>query len=233
MRQIKQATRHDQKKIEALRISEFSRSADFTLLKPEKLLWSQTDDDSIVLLILNEHGIALSTMRGVTAPDCAAAEKILKCSVPETVKFPVTIFTSAATLKPFRRRGFNQLLRLYFLKYARCNNIQTLISPVYKNAPRIKFMKKLGYKFITPETNWQKKLDPKSERQLGLLTATKIERAISVIEQCNAKLIHAYPWQGEEITSEEISSKKISSKKISSEEISSEEISCSGYTPSR
>ncbi|SLM31171.1 hypothetical protein MTBBW1_280007 [Desulfamplus magnetovallimortis] len=199
MKQIKKATEQDRKKVEELRISEFSRSTEFTLLKPEKLLWSKTDDESIVLLVLDENMTALSTMRGITVNERTEAEKILKCTVPASTDFPAIIFTSAATLKPFRRRGFNQLLRLYFIQYALKNSIKTLLSPVYKNAPRIEFMKKLNYIFITPEKNWQKKLNPKSERQLGILVCEHFEHAINIIKQNNSFLIKEYPWHGQDI----------------------------------
>lgn len=196
IRQIRQATRQDRKKVENLRISEFNRSTEFTLVQPEKLLWSKTDDKNIVLLIQDDKGAALSTMRGITVQGHAAAENLLKCTVPQDVRFPVMIFTSAATLKPFRRRGFNQLLRLYLIKCAMNNNIETLISPVYQNAPRIQLMASLGYEFIIPEKNWQKKLNHHSERQLGILTSDKFKDAIAMIEQHNAQLIGLCPWHG-------------------------------------
>ncbi len=199
MKQIKNGTRQDKSLIEELRISEFSRSTEFKLLKPDKLRWSQTDDESIVLVVIDEKDTAIATMRGITVENSTTAEKTLQCTIPETVKFPIMIFTSAATLKPFRRKGFNQLIRLYFLKYALNNNIKTLVSPIYSNAPRIDFMGKLGYEFITPEKNWQDKLNPTSERQLGILNAEKIEHAIAIIENFNALLIADYPWNGHKL----------------------------------
>lgn len=197
MRQIKRASRADREIIEQLRISEFNRSSEFKLLKPEKLLWSSVDDASIVLVVIDDKGKAIATMRGITTHSPVDADKIVQCSVPKNSQYPIIIFTSAATLKPLRRNGFNQLLRLYFLKYALSYGIQTLVSPVYKNAPRIEFMASLGYQFITPERNWQTKLHPTSERQLGILTADKFEQAISIIEKRNTQLIIDYPWQGE------------------------------------
>jgi len=196
MRQIRRALKEDKQIIEELRISEFNRSTEFKLLKPEKLLWSATDDANIVLVVFDENETAISTMMGVTVYKVRDAEEIINCSIPGIVKFPAMIFTSAATLKPGRQMGLNQLLRYYFLLYGSKTGIQTFISPIYKNAPRIKFMTMLGYEFITPEKNWQSKLDPLYERQLGLLDILKIPNALSIIKQYKKQTLDQYSWQG-------------------------------------
>ena len=197
MRQIRKALKEDKHIIEDLRISEFNRSNEFKLLRPEKMLWSEKDDTNIILVVFDENGTAISTMTGVTVYNTNETEDIISCSIPDTLQFPAMIFTSAATFKPLRRMGFNQLTRYYFLSYGLVSNIQTFISPVYKNAPRIKFMEMLGYEFVIPERNWQTKLNPLSERQLGLLEASKIPNALSVIKQYKGHIIDEYPWQGE------------------------------------
>jgi len=140
MKHIKVATGKDRTIVENLRISEFQRSTEFKLLQPEKLLWSKTDDQNIVLVVMDENMTALATMRGITVNDHTTAENMLQCSMPDTVQFPAMVFSRAATLKSFRKQGFNQLVRLYFIKYALKNNIETLLSPVYSKAPRIEFM---------------------------------------------------------------------------------------------
>ncbi|MBF0389042.1 MAG: hypothetical protein HQK71_02950 [Desulfamplus sp.] len=196
MKQVRRALKEDKHIIEELRISEFNRSGEFKLLKPEKLLWSDIDDANIVLVVFDENNNAVSTMMGITVYEAKEAEAIINCSVPDTLHFPSIIFTSAATLYPLRRSGFNQLIRYYFLLYGQKVDIKTFISPVYKNAPRIKFMKMLGYEFVTPERNWQTKLNPNSERQLGLLEASKIPEALSVIEKYRRAIIDEYKWQG-------------------------------------
>lgn len=196
MKHIRRALKEDKHIIEELRISEFNRSTEFKLLKPEKLLWSAIDDENIVLVVFDEKNTAISTMMGITVYNANEAESIINCSVPDIVKFPAMLFTSVATLKQFRRMGLNQLLRYYFLLYAEKNNIQTFISPVYKNAPRVKFMEIMGYEFVTPERNWQTKLDPLSERQLGLLDSSKISHALSIIREYKESTLEEYPWQG-------------------------------------
>ncbi|MBF0411819.1 MAG: hypothetical protein HQK70_03800 [Desulfamplus sp.] len=197
MKHIRRALKEDKHIVEKLRISEFNRSTEFKLLKPEKLLWSAIDDANIVLVVFDDNNNAISTMMGVTVHGVEEAEEMINCSVPGIVKFPAMIFTSAATLQPFRKMGLNQLLRYYFLLYGLTTNIQTFISPVYTCAPRIKFMAMLGYQFITPERNWQTKLNPLSERQLGLLDASQISNALSIIEHYKQETLDEYPWQGE------------------------------------
>lgn len=196
MKHIRRALKEDRQIIEELRISEFNRSTEFKLLNPEKLLWSETDSANIVLVVFDDNKRAISTMRGVTVSTVDEAEDMLNCSVPDSVNFPAMIFSSAATLQPFRRSGLNQLIRYYLLLYASANNIQTFISPVYKNAPRTKFMAILGYEFITPEKNWQTKLDQLSERQLALLNIAKVPETLSTLVKYKGMVIDEYPWQG-------------------------------------
>lgn len=199
MQHIRRVLKQDKEEIERLRISEFNRSTEFKLVKPEKLLWSEVDENNIVLAVFDENDTAISTMMGITVKEQSHAEKILNASLPDTILFPAIIFTSAATLKPFRRRGFNQLLRYYFMQYASSNKIKTLISPIYKGAPRIQFMELLGYEFIIPERDWQTKLTPTSQRQLGIFDCSKISNAMSVIQKYNSDVIDQYPWHGTEL----------------------------------
>lgn len=196
MKFTRAAAQDDKKKIEALRICEFRRSDQFSLIKAEKLKWSQTDEESIVLVVLGTGHTAISTMRGTPVNTANTAENFIKCSITNDTRFPAMLFSSTATFKPMRKQGLNQLLRLYLIEYAMNHNIQTLISPVYKGAPRINFMKQLGYKFLTPEKNWQSKLLANSERQLALLTSEHFEHAIELIKQHYSNIIMDYPWAG-------------------------------------
>ncbi|MBF0259915.1 MAG: hypothetical protein HQK62_13975 [Desulfamplus sp.] len=196
MKHIRRTFKHDKKIIEELRISEFNRSTEFKLLKPEKLQWSSIDDENIVLAVFDDNGTAISTMAGVTVHTLSEAENLTKCTVHKSVKFPAMIFASAATLSTFRRTGLNQLIRYYLLLYGTTIDIKTFISPIYKNAPRSKFLKILGYEFVNPEKNWQTKLDLLSERQLGLLDVSKIPEVLFLIRNYKGNLLDEYPWQG-------------------------------------
>jgi drug/metabolite transporter (DMT)-like permease len=198
MKSIRQASRRDLNQINALRIREFQRSAQFKLLKPEKLKWNQCDDVSIVLSAW-DGATAVATMRAVVVCDTAEAENCVQCNVPKYTPFPAMVFNNAATHLDYRGIGLNQLLRYHFLKIALDAGIQCLLSPMYEGAPRIQFMKDLGYGFTIPPLSWQNKLAPKATRILGLLTCERMSHAIKLIEAQRRDIITSYPWKGKRV----------------------------------
>lgn len=198
MKIIRQASRQDCNQINALRVREFQRSAQFSLIKPEKLLWNHCDDTSNVLSAW-DGPCAVATMRAVVVDNKSQAESCVQCIVPSSTDFPAMVFNNAATHLDYRGIGLNQLLRYHFLKIAMECNIQSLLSPMYKGAPRIRFMKDLGYKFTVPPLSWQNKLSPKATRILGVLTREMMPQAIDLIETQRHEIIKSYPWKGKTI----------------------------------
>ncbi len=198
MKNIRLASRQNHVQIDALRVREFQRSAQFTLIKPEKLLWNHCDDTAIVLSAW-DGPCAVATMRAVVVNSAAEAESCVQCVVSMDTNFPAMVFNSAATHWDYRGIGLNQLLRYYFLKIALDNKIQSLLSPMYEGAPRIRFMQDLGYIFKIPPLSWQNKLDPKSTRILGVLTRAMMPQAVDLIKTQRHEIIKAYPWTGERI----------------------------------
>ena len=196
MKQIRKAHRRDAKAITDLRIEEFGRSDDFNLLKPELLIWNEIDEAHTVIGVWNENNKAIATMRLVQVADRPQAETVLESTLPLGIKYPGLVFNASATHKNYRRQGFNQLLRYYCIRFAEFMGIQSLLSPVYQKAPRITFMKSLGYICHELERTWQTKLEPKSPRMLCILEAGRFEKALCIIEQSVPGLIREYPWAG-------------------------------------
>ena len=199
MKTIRRATRKDAQEITELRIKEFSRSPNFTLLEPQKLIWNQVDDTHEVVSIWEEGGLLISTMRFITLDDNPTAQSILEANLPGAIKFPALAFTSAATRKSHCGMGLNQLLRYYGIQAAKNHGIQSLLSPVYSGAPRLGFMEKLGYECHTLARTWQTKLAPNSPRILCVLKADQFNRALTILEEWAGNLIESYPWQGDPI----------------------------------
>ncbi len=201
MKHIRQANRQDKKQIEVLRINEFQRSAQFTLLKPEKLFWNRNDDSAVVLAAWDGPR-AVATMRAVIVDNPKEAQDCVQCIVPEDTNFPAMVFSNAATHWDYRGMGLNQLLRFYFLQIALDNEIQSLLSPMYESAPRIRFMVELGYQFAVPKQSWQDKLKAKTTRILGVLARPRMPRALDYIRTKRPEIIKAYPWQSPRVALE-------------------------------
>lgn len=197
MRCIRRMTDKDKEAINQLRISEFQRSGQFDLLKPERLLWSRIDDENIVLAAMQDPTQPVSTMRAVVVHSIDEANACLECAVPRHVELPGIVFNSAATHKAYRKLGLNQAIRYHFLLAALRSGIESILSPIYIGAPRISFMKALGYTFDVPEKCWQTKLKPKSQRILGILGRIHFRHAIAHIEQTRREILERYPWRGE------------------------------------
>ena len=197
MKHIRKAVPQDADDITELRVREFSRSADFKLLKPEKLQWGPVDEAQTVIGVWNDRGRAIATMRMVRVDDADQASDVLESGLPATLRYPGLVFNSAATLADYRRQGFNQLLRYYCIRYARSMGIKSLLSPVYQSAPRIGFMKQLGYVCHDLYDSWQTKLKPNSPRILCVLDSAEFDTALPLIESTVPELIRDYPWQGE------------------------------------
>lgn len=198
MNSIRQVTPKEQKQITQLRITEFGRSSEFSLKKPEKLEWNQCDDKHVVLAAWDASGLAVSTMRAVQIDNAIEAASAIECTPPPQVNYPAIIFNSAATRKSHRGLGLNQALRYHFLLSALRGHIQTIISPIYEGAPRIAFMAELGYEFMVPKKNWQTKLAPKRRRIVGLLQRSKMAHALRHLMAQRTDIIRSYPFQGDQ-----------------------------------
>ncbi len=200
MGHIRVATENDKNQVTDLRMNEFKRSRDFKLLKPELLNWSAVDDNNQVMGIWDDQDLLISTLRLILVKNKDEASHFLECELPVAIKFPGLVFNSAATEQSNRRRGLNQLLRYYALQAAIDHDIQMLLSPVYQKAPRMDFMRKLGYQCHTMKHSWQTKLAPNSPRELAILRKSQMGKAIEIIQNKIPDLIKAYPWQGGKIS---------------------------------
>lgn len=197
MRCIRQGTSKDKEIINRLRINEFRRSKDFDLLLADQLKWSRLDEEQTVLVVWDNHKRPISTMRAVVVYDTLGAQDILQCTVADQVRYPAIVFNAAATRIENRGEGLNQVIRYHFLGAAIRQGIESILSPIYRGAPRIDFMKALGYQFVTPDQCWQTKLLPKSERILGILPHTKMQHALNYLDTHRGEAIDRYPWAGE------------------------------------
>jgi GNAT superfamily N-acetyltransferase len=196
MKCIRHAISKDSDIINRLRINEFRRSTEFDLLVEDQLKWNRCDDRHIVLAAWADRRTAVSTMRAVVVNDVSEALESVQCSLPDQLAFPAIVFNSAATHLDYRGQGLNQAIRYHFLRAAIRCGIKAILSPIYRGAPRIDFMKALGYRFNTPEKSWQTKLAPKKERILGILPLSRMGQAIDYLRTHRNEVLQAYPWKG-------------------------------------
>ena len=198
MKVIRQATPSDQTAIGMLRIQEFKRANEFSLAKPECLLWDQCDEENVVLTALDGPH-AVSTMRAVLVRNSAQAQQCLQCTVSGEILYPAVVLNSGATHLDYRGIGLNSALRYYVLEAAARDGIKTIVGPIYQGAPRTGFMQRLGYEFLVPEKSWQDKLNPKKVRMLAILKYSFLHQAIAQIKTSRADTLMTFPWEGNPI----------------------------------
>lgn len=196
MKHIRLAHSQDAPRISTLRTTEFNRTKDFKVLKPEKLLWNDLDDAGNVLGVWEDEHTLVATLRLVGVHNAQQASAAIEAQLPVQVDFPGLVFSAAATRQPFRRRGFNQLLRYYGIKAALEMGGKSLLSPVYQNAPRIRLMEQLGYTPYILTDSWQDKLAPNSPRMVCILTEKRFSTALEFIRGSIPDLLADYPWEG-------------------------------------
>ncbi len=200
MKHMRLARREDGSQISNLRLREFNRSSDFKLLKSKTLYWSKRDEVNTVIGVWHGSDTLVATLRLISVNNDQVASQVLEAAVPVSVQFPGLVFNSAATRHSFRRQGFNQLLRYYSIQAAANCGIKSLLSPVYQSAPRIDFMKKLGYSSHTLTDNWQTKLAPNSPRIICILEAKQFAGALEILRHTIPDLLENYPWIGPPIS---------------------------------
>lgn len=198
MKVIRRASFADQSSISLLRIQEFKRANEFTLVKPEYLLWGRCDEENVVLAAWDGPE-PVSTMRAVLVRNSAQATQCLQCTVPAHIAYPAIVLNSGATRLEYRGTGLNSALRYYVFEAAIRDKIQTIIGPIYQGAPRTNFMQKLGYVFMAPAKSWQNKLSPKKVRLLALLKETQFNQAAALIKTSRVDILREFPWIGEPI----------------------------------
>jgi hypothetical protein len=197
MKCVRRALRSDGEAISFLRLTEFKASRHFAVLEEEKLIWNEEDEKSIVVAAWDPDGKAVSTMRATKVRNREEAENWLHCSAANEMTYPALVFSNAATRGDHRNMALNQLIRHHLLSAALRSGIKTQVSPVFDGAPRIEFMKVLGYKFVVPASNWQTKLDYRGkQRILGIIDHSKMESALATLKRMRADILDMYPWHG-------------------------------------
>jgi hypothetical protein len=142
-------------KIDSLRMQEYATASGF-LVDLTTLKWKSSDDESYVMVAENQ-GQLVSTMRGEIIKDLTVLEKKLECpwDFPLEIEMPVLLLSRAATLSTYRSAGLNLVLRYWFLRFAIENNIRFVVGTFVAGSPRENSLREMGYQFFTNKFGWQ------------------------------------------------------------------------------
>lgn len=199
MKCIRRATRDDAAEIAALRLSEYSRAKEFTLVEPTLLLWNETDDRDVVLAAWDESGKAIATMRGGIARGKQEAEGKLQMRLPDEYVFPALILDRGATKKGYRGNGLNSALRYLFFLSILDLPVPSVLGAVYDKAPRVKTMKSLGYTSSMPSQNVQAHVRGNVPLIITYLDHGRIRDACDTLKKMVETVLREYPSCGDAI----------------------------------
>lgn len=147
--------RNFKEEINNLRRQEYAQASGFSV-DLDTLQWKTSDDESYVM-VARQNGIIVSTMRGEVIEDKSVLEKKLEChwDFDYQLKLPVLLLSRAATLNSHQTKGFNLVLRYWFLKLAIHHKIPMVLGTFVAGSPRQNTLQKMGYRFFENETGWQ------------------------------------------------------------------------------
>jgi hypothetical protein len=125
MKTIRLASSADRGAINRLRLAEYRRAPEFTLVNEAAVLWVGAGAGRVVLSAW-EGPSCVATMQTEAADDEAQAAAILGVSLPPLGDaYPALVLTRAATDQEYRRSGLNSALRYHIslggVRSAKCD----------------------------------------------------------------------------------------------------------------
>jgi hypothetical protein len=194
MRHIRLARCADREAINRLRVEEYRRAPEFTLLNEAALLWDGADAGRVVLSAW-EGLSCVATMQAEVADDAAQAATILGVSLPPLADvYPALVLTRAATDREYSQSGLNSALRRHALSAA--SALRSAIGVVYEGAPRSNVLKRIGYELLPLTDAWTAALHPIRPGQLAVLHGQRFPEAVRLLDESFGTVLAAFPWSG-------------------------------------
>lgn len=193
----RKACRFDKPAIDALRIAAYETATEFTILRPEKLLWSPDDKQCAVAAVFTSEDLAIATMQGRVVITNSELESVLEARVPQAdIDYPCLVLSSAATMPGNHYSGLNTLLRYYFFSAAACSNVRSIAGQVFRGAPRLNLMADLGYEFYSSAEEWYDELLAVTDLNFALFRSARLGAAIATLKNLTRENRKLFPWAG-------------------------------------
>ena len=184
--------------INALRQQEYAKAGGFAV-DLSTLKWQRADDDSYVLAVLQE-GNVVATMRGEVIADLPLLERKLECpwDYPLTLAPPFLLLSRAATLSTCRSRGFNLLMRYWFLRFAMEREVPFVLGTFVADSPRETSLRDMGYQFFENKLGWQQSTyrSLRPVHVVALDMRSQGRRALAYCEEQAETGLKDYPFMG-------------------------------------
>lgn len=184
--------------INQLRLEAYQNAKGFCV-KPEGILWNQSDDESIILGAW-DNGELVSTMRMEIIDDLCLLEKKMECpwEFDLILKFPVMVLSKGATKPSHRGLNLGLLLIKQALYYASLWGVNYLCETSIYSAKKASFLKHTGFSIFENKLGWNS-VDYFSSEPV-IISVLDIRKnktsAEKIYQQKTDAISQRYKWQG-------------------------------------
>lgn len=141
----------DKQRLEALRIEAFRNAKNTSLIDDTPLRWNQVEEKHLCLVVENEAGEIVSTIRAVKIEDTATFLHWSNIIAGPEIQFPLLYLKNGATAVAYRRLGLNIILKMVLIHQCLESNVQCMVNTINEGTSRIKLIESMGFRFSKPK----------------------------------------------------------------------------------
>jgi len=194
---VRRLKKEDAEAVFAVRREAYESSEQFKTLNFSYLEWDDVDDIAIVLGVFNENDKLLASLRGEIIKNRSEAENKLHYILPTNKDlFPGILLGRGATLRSMRNKGYNSLLRYYFLGLGIDFPFKSMFASVFEKAPRVGLLRDMNYKFTIPEDSQDKDIEVLTREYFVYLERKSFLPSFQFLQNKFKQTIDLHPWEG-------------------------------------
>ncbi|PKP02481.1 MAG: hypothetical protein CVU11_11635 [Bacteroidetes bacterium HGW-Bacteroidetes-6] len=194
---VRRLNKSDASAVFAVRQEAYQSSEQFKVLNFSYLEWDDVDDIAIVLGVFNQKNELLASLRGEIIRTRQEAEAKLHYSIsPKLDLFPGVLLGRGATSRISRNKGFNSLLRYYYLGLGIDFPFKSMFASVFEKAPRIGLLRDMNYRFTIPDDSHDSQIHVVTREYFVYLERKQFLPSFKFLETKFKDVISRYPWTG-------------------------------------
>lgn len=144
---LRRATVKDGETVKKLRLDAYAKSVTLSLIDHSVMHWTALDDQNMVLLVENENGDPVATLKGYKVWNEREFNQVSNTVCPPDLTFPLLYLSTGCTHKNYQKKGMNTLLKLFFIRFLIDSDVPQLVQTITTGTKRIKMLEKLGFEF--------------------------------------------------------------------------------------
>ena len=150
---IRMLERGDISALETLRLTAYQHATGTKLDDNSFLLWNELDEQSCILVMENDAGKIISTMRGTVIHQKEDLENFFDIRLHQEFLFPKLAVSRAATFLEYRGRHYTVVLRTVFLQACIRAGIEGIATTIQEDASRVPLFRDMGCQMEIADIN--------------------------------------------------------------------------------